>query len=94
MSRSTTIIHLDLPSTCIHQDSPEGVAQIEREKALGNILVVHDYNFQNISIVANKNRRKSVIEEKDKESEVQEENKKKKKVMSTITELYDNFPNP
>ena len=31
--REATITHLDLVSTCIHQDSPEGVAQLEKEKA-------------------------------------------------------------
>ena len=26
------IVHLDLPSTCIHQSSPEGRAQLEKER--------------------------------------------------------------
>ena len=26
------IVHLDLPSTCIHQASPEGRAQLEKER--------------------------------------------------------------
>ena len=33
--RESTIIHLDLPSTCLHQDSPEGLEQLEKEKILG-----------------------------------------------------------
>ena len=31
--RESTILHLDLPSTCIHQDSPEGKAQLLKERA-------------------------------------------------------------
>ena len=34
ISRTTAILHLDLPSTCIHQHSEEGLAQLEREKSL------------------------------------------------------------
>ena len=34
ITRTTTILHLDLPSTCIHQESEEGLAQLEREKSL------------------------------------------------------------
>ena len=32
--RTTSILHLDLPSTCIHQLSEEGLAQLEREKSM------------------------------------------------------------
>ena len=32
ITRTTFILHLDLPSTCIHRDSPEGAAQREKEK--------------------------------------------------------------
>ena len=32
--RTTAILHLDLPSTCIHRESEEGLAQLEREKSL------------------------------------------------------------
>ena len=34
LCRTTSILHLDLPSTCIHQQSEEGMAQLEREKSL------------------------------------------------------------
>ena len=30
--REAMIVHLDLPSTCIHQASPEGRAQLEKER--------------------------------------------------------------
>ena len=32
--RTTAILHLDLPSTCIHRESEEGLAQLERERSL------------------------------------------------------------
>ena len=30
--RTTSILHLDLPSTCLHRESPEGQEQLQREK--------------------------------------------------------------
>ena len=30
--RTTSILHLDLPSTCLHKESPEGQEQLQREK--------------------------------------------------------------
>ena len=30
--RTTSILHLDLPSTCLHRESAEGQEQLQREK--------------------------------------------------------------
>ena len=63
--REATITHLDLPSTCVHQDSAEGAAQLQKEREENNKFrrksTMAEANAEDFDAAKEKERKKKKV---------------------------------
>ena len=68
MFREATITHLDLPSTCVHQDSAEGAAQLQKEREENNKFrrksTMAEANAEDFDAAKEKERKKKKVKNK------------------------------
>ena len=66
--REATITHLDLPSTCVHQDSAEGAAQLQKEREENNKFrrksTMAEANAEDFDAAKEKERKKKKVKSK------------------------------